>query len=243
MDNFNITEITMPTTKPEDTRYSTGSTFQVLDTGMYTAKIDRIYFDKSSSGSIAAVLEYSIPSTGSKHSEKFWIVSKQGKPTFTNKQTGEELPLPAIAEMDNILQIAIGMPLSIAMKTAVFDTVKIYNYDKQAEEDVKRQILPSAKDKEIQFLIRKCYDFKRMQDDAGNWINNLDEIREYNKIEYPLTTDGATYFEKLKGITPKFAAVWLTNNMGKPLDNTNGAYKKTTEPEVITFDPAMKSPF
>lgn len=191
--------------------------FQLLETGVYLAKIKTVYITMSQKGAMAANVVLDID--GREHREQLWITNAEGKNFYVNKKTGGRVALPGFATLNDMCLCAIEKNLDqLDAEPRVF---KLYDFETKSEMPKEVPTIVDLMDTEILVGITKQIVDKTIKDASGNYVPS-GETREENVIEKVFHAGTKmTANEAKAGLKEaSFHDKWLAKNAGKVKDKT-----------------------
>lgn len=194
----------------------------IVDTGVHKMMIELAYIEKMQSGSVAMHLHLKSVENGALVRTKDYIVSsdaKGNKTTYTDKETGKELPLPSFSLMTSLAQVTAGC--NIEDLTEEERVVERWDFDTSSNVPQKTTVLKELIDKPVQVGIIRQKVHKRKEVD-GNWIDTP-EVKEENKVEkFFRAADGLTQTEIKAGATEaSFKQKWADRYGTDTIDKTD----------------------
>jgi len=194
--------------------------FKVYDSGVYTAKIELAYAQKSPKGAMGLHLVFKMPDS-SEMRNTLYVTSgdlKGNKNYYENSQ-GEKNYLPGFNQANALCLLTVEKSLS------ELDTeekvINLYSPETKSEIPTKVQMLTDLLGKEITLGLLKQTTNKNVKDADGKYQPTA-EIREENEIDKMFRAiDGLTKVEiDAKETDPKFLQKWKKKWEGKVKDKT-----------------------
>lgn len=200
----------------EDNRLGGG--FQLKETDVYTGKIKMAYGDTFDSGAMFIQLNVELDD-GSEYRERLIVTNKEGKNFYIDKKTGVERGLPGFTIANDICLVTLGIPLSEV--SGEEKTVKVYDYEAQAEVPQTKYVLMDLIDKEIKISIRKIKKNKQAKNDSTGKYENINEAQEINEIHTVFDVESNFTTTELRNQVeePEFHDKWLEKYKGVEIDN------------------------
>jgi hypothetical protein len=193
-------------------------------TGIYKCLIELAYMGVSSGGAKCVTVHFKQADGPMTHRETFYITSgeKKGcKPYYV--KDGKKHTLPGYETIDNLALIAASKRL--AQLTAEEKVVKLWNWEKRAEEPTTVQVLPELMGQPVRVGLTLREENKRKK--VGNEYVDTNERRTYNETSKLFHANGLTVAEKQAGTTdPEFISDWEEKF---PADYVRSTYKEVEE--------------
>lgn len=229
----------MTTEGMEQVKDSLGG-FSCLESDVYPAKIKAVYITTSAKGAMAANLIADVH--GREYREQIWITNAKGECFFTNKQTGNKVPLPGFTTINDLCICAVGKPLN-ELDTAD-KTFKLYDYEAKTELPKSVPTITDLCDTEVLLGIIKQIVDKNVKDDAGNYVPS-GETREENVIDKVFNAETKmTVNEAASGKTEGiFITNWEKKNKGQVRNRAKGKKAEGAAVGGAPQKPAVKSLF
>lgn len=205
--------------KVEEERDSLGG--GVLDANIYDFTLKLAYITYAASEAMAVNLVFE-GAGGAQMKQTVYISSGKAKGkkfTYTDKNSGEERPLPGYSQINSLCMLAAGMPLN--KMNPEKKVVGIYDYDEKKELPKETPVLMDLKDTKISIGVLKVLEDKQSKNSEGVYVSN-GETREVNRMDKFFQVDTrATLTELSAGEdSGKFAGKWLTKNKDLVKDET-----------------------
>jgi hypothetical protein len=227
-----------------DTLPGTGS--YLLDTGVYDMICKLAYKSESRGGATAINFRFETPDGSKSHRETIYVTSgraKGQKPTYTDRKTGEERPLPGFTAANEISLALTGKKLG-QLQTEE-KTVKLWNYD--AGEEVPTpgtEVIMEMVGKPCKLgiiLKRENKNVNNGTQDAPKWEPGPD-MREFNEINKAFNADGLTSTEVKAGEgNGEFLERWQARFPSDYVDEKNWN-PALAEQATAASEPALPTP-
>lgn len=194
-----------------------GSSFKVLDSGVYPATIKWAYQGESSKGSMFMAICLDI--NGQEHRETLYVTNAKGQ-TFYEKD-GQRHPLPSYITAESIALLA-GKKSLTDLDTET-QTIKLYNFEQRQEVPTDVPMLTDLVGKTIQVGLLKEIAFKQVKDDMGNYVDS-DETKESNVIDKVFHATNNKTVPEIRNKTEEaqFITEWSAKWTGEVRDKTKG---------------------
>lgn len=224
--------------KTEDNDVLGGS--KTIPTNVYPATIKMMYLDTAKSGAISVNLEAVMMVNGKQrsHKETVYISNREGKFTYTDKQSGEEHPLPGFSQIDTLCQLALGKPF--VTLSAEKKVIKVYDFQARAEVNQEKEVYVDMIGTHIQIgMFEETVNKQKKNDQTGKY-EPINESRDQNVINKFFGEDGHTLTEKEAGTEPKFIDAWRAQYAGNedPKANKINKFKAVKESGAVAGAPA-----
>ena len=163
----------------------------VLDAGIYRGCTVKAAYTGKSQSSNAESITVIVDVNGQEVSQTFWVTNKDGGNTYKTK-TGKDALLGGYDDMDQFSLLTAGVPLNeVDFEDKI---VKIYNFDKKADEEVSRPTMVDVIGEKITVAIQRIKQNKREKNDDGEYVNKADtyesnEIVKFFQDETDLTVE------------------------------------------------------
>lgn len=193
--------------------------FQLLESGVYPAKIKAAYAGSSQSGAMNITVIADINSY--EYRETIYITNKEGKNYYTtDKAPDKKQPLPGFTTINDLCLLACGKPLS-EMETED-KVLNVYSAEAGKEVPTQVPVLMDLLNKEIVLGIIKEKRYKSVLKD-GSYVDS-DEIREQNVINKVFHAESHFTVNEIlnKKDSPEFYEKWSAKNTGVTADRTKG---------------------
>lgn len=170
-----------------------GGTF-IKPTGLYPMIVDMAYLGKSSKGAMSLNLHLKTEDN-SVVRQTLWITSgdKKGNKNFYLTKEGKKRLLPGMV-LGNQISAITADSLMGAM-TPEEKTIKLWDYESQAEKPTKVPCLTEMIGQPILVALTKIRSNKVKMDSNGKYINQVEE-RFFNEIDKVFYADGFSVTEK-----------------------------------------------
>lgn len=187
---------------------------RTLESGVYPAKIDLAFLQKSGGGALMMHVHYKTDTAMVK--QRFVLTSgdAKGNRNYFTDQEGNQRPLPDLLRAENLAQLACGKgfgQLSTAEKT-----VKLWSYEEQSEVPTKKEVVMDLLGKQVQIGVLKVSQNKRAQEN-GNWVDTADK-QEVNEVDKLFGADGKTLTEAQAKEPGTFIDTWKKKFENKVID-------------------------
>lgn len=214
------------TTKPNiaDEKDTLGGGRQVLDSDLYTFKINLAYVTQSQGGAMALNLLLKTDD-GKELRQSIYMTSgkdKGSKNTYTDKD-GNEQYLPGFLQANSVALLTTGKEISeLDTETKV---IPLYDYTAKAEIPTKVEMIMDLVGKEIMAAVIKQTVDKTKKNEATNTYEATGETRDDNEIEkFFRASDRMTTAEiRAQATEASFADTWLEKWKGKVKNKAKGA--------------------
>jgi len=219
---------------------SVGSSFSVLDSGVYELLIETAHLMESQSGATGLVLNAKV---GNNHfSETFWIKSgkaKGCKPYYVNKNTGKKVPLIGYTMANHLTLLTVNKPIHEVSTQEKM--IKQYDYEQKKEIPVKVEMLTELCGRTVTAGILKQIVDKTAKSDSGTY-EPTGETKEVNVVDKLFNSSSNLTVKEIqsKVETPEFIETWKSKWAGKTRDRST---KTSTSPTPSTLAKAAPSPF
>lgn len=200
-----------------------GGGFQVLDSGLYPAKIKVAYLTEASSGAKGIVIQYLLED-GTEYNETQYVTSgtaKGGNPYWVNDK-GDKIPLPGFTRMDDIALLTTEVPLF--EQAHELKTLKIWDSESCKEIPREVPVFVDMMNKEVILAIQKVRENKTEKDGKGAY-QPTNEERVFNEVVASFHADTKqTVNEAMNNREADFIVKWEEKNKGQLRDK----YKAVT---------------
>jgi len=185
---------------------------RVLDTNVYSGKIEVAYLDSAESGAMSINIHFKTNNQVVKQTT--YISNKAGEFTYKDKASGEARALPGYTEMTSFFQATTNK--SISEQTTEEKVVKVYDSKAKAEVPKKVKVFSEVTGIAIAIGILKISEEKTVIGDNNIYVGT-GEFRDTNKFDkYFNAYNGLTNVEKIAGETiPAFLEKWKSAKVGK----------------------------
>ena len=187
----------------------------VIDSSIYSLKIDAAYMLKSKKGALGVALRGEI--NGSPYREQVFITggdAKGNKPFY--ERNGKKYPLPGYTTIDDICIHACNT--SIADMETEEKNIKVYDHDEGKEVNTEVDMLVELIGETVSVAVKHIRKFKQEENAEGKWVDTA-EIRDVNEISKSFSEDGFTVPELRKEEEATFADKWLAKSEGVVFGN------------------------
>lgn len=193
-----------------------GSTFQLLDSDVYTMRVKNAYFTTSSGGAVGLKLELIVKDKGTPEApyiyrETLWVTNKKGQQYY--EKDGKKIPLPGFTHARNICLVCANKPLHQMQPTEKIVT----EYDAAAKGEVEKAVpvLTELENKVFKAAILHTRSNKMVQNQATKaWVETNEETFS-NSLDKVFTMNDLTLNESMLGKDPEFMTKWLSKHKGK----------------------------
>ena len=197
------------TNETKDTLPPKGSKFDPIATGVYPMVIKLAYFTESRGGATALNLVFkNADGTGPEVKQTMYVTSgtaKGKKNYYIDKKTGAKHTLPDMAKADGLHKLLADAPLAdVDVEKKI---IKLWNFDEKGEVNTEVNMAMSLLDKSLLVGIVKKRQNKRVQNDAGDWVDGPEPM-ELNEIDKFFDTEGRTLTERDAGEDAVFIKDW-----------------------------------
>jgi hypothetical protein len=151
-----------------------------------------------------------------------WVTSgdAKGNKNFYTDQKGKKRLLPGMLQADQIAAITTGK--SMAALTPEEKTIKLWNYEAQAEKPTKVHALTEMIGQPLLIGLHKVRANKVKQDSDGKYVNQKED-RTFNEVDKIFHADGFSVTEKAAEVeTAVFHEKWAAKY---PEDYVNDKYE------------------
>lgn len=194
--------------------------FNRLPSGIYEGTIKTLFVRKLASGTYQATVIADLGDHG-EYREQLYITNKEGK--NYSEFNGKKRFRAGYTIVNDITLVTTGKNLyELEPEDRTF---KIYDFDAKEEVPTSVPTIIECMGEEIALAITLTKEFKRKQDDSGEWVDT-DETVELNKIAkvfYP--KDMATVNERNSNADVSFAEAWLAKYKDQVIDKTESSSK------------------
>lgn len=207
--------------------------FGVLETGLYPATVKLAYAGKSAGGAMNVSFIFSLES-GQEFRETIYVSNRNGENFYVSpKDPKKKNPLPGFTTVNDIAQIAGGIPLSEAETEP--KVIKLMNWETRKEEPQEVPVLTQLLNKPVLLAIVKETVDKTAKNDATGEYGPTGESRDQNTIEKAFDPETRlTVSEANRGLEAgEFVDQWAAKNTGKTRDR-----RKVKDAAVTTGKPA-----
>jgi len=152
----------------------------VLESGIYEAKVDLAYLDKSKGGAMALNIHF-LTKDNQQLRQTLWVTSgdaKGNKNTYLDKEGNKHL-LPGMNQANHLAMLTTGK--EIAALDTEEKVVKLYNFDAKEEIPTKVNVITEMLNREIILGVMKQVVDKNVKNDDGVYVPSGD-TREENEI-------------------------------------------------------------
>jgi len=188
---------------------------RILESDIYDFTIDTAYIGTSSGGATSLNLQL-VTDSGQEFKTTIYVSSgtaKGCKPTYTDKKSGEEKPLPGFLQGNAICLLTIGKPIH-TLETEE-KVIKLYNHDAKEEIPTKVAMAVDLLGQKISMGIIKQTADKNVKNDQGVYVPSGDTKDENEEDKCFRAGDYLTTAEIRAGETEAdFKDKWLTKNKG-----------------------------
>lgn len=190
--------------------------YQLHDTDVYLATIKMAYVSESKNGALGA--NFVLDIDGSEYRETVYFTNRKKETFFTNGK-GETQALPGFSLLNSITMLTIGV--EAAEMDTEERTVKIYDYDAQAEVNTSVDAFTELFGTQIKVAIERQLQDKTEPDNDGKYVPT-GETTERNVIVKAFHADkDVTLTEAIAKSDPMFMGKWLAKNKGNIIDRTD----------------------
>lgn len=179
----------------ESTKVDTlGGSF-VKPTGLYPVMVDMAYLGKSVGGAMSLNLHLKVIADSSIVRQTLWVTSgnKKGNKNFYTTKEGKKRLLPGMIQADQIAQITTSK--NMAALTPEEKTIKLWDYESQAEKPTKVHALTEMIGQPMLVGLQKVRTNKVQKDSNGKYIDQVED-RNFNEIDKIFFPDGFSVTEK-----------------------------------------------
>lgn len=193
-----------------------------LESGVYDAKINLAYLDKSQGG--ATALHITFETDQGDVRQTIWMTSgdaKGNKNTYTDKE-GNEQYLPGFSMANSIALLTVGKEIAdVIEETGADKTIKLWDFDAKAELPTEKFVIVGLLNESIKIGIRKQIVDKNQKNADGNYVPT-GETREINELEKVFRDrDGMTVPEILaQADEAVFINTWKERFTGDTVDKS-----------------------
>lgn len=191
-------------------------------TNAYKGKVKMMYLDSATSGALFCNIELDLTVDGAKrtHKETIYISNKEGEVEYTDKKTGDKVPMPGFVMVDTLCKLATGK--GIGQLSPEVKQLKVYNPATKQEENMNKEVYTDVIGQDIAVgLFEQTVDKKTKADD-GSYVAT-GETRDENVINKFFNDKGQTINEQTAGAEAGFINTWLENYKGKKFNKAKGA--------------------
>ena len=199
-----------------------GGSFTV-PTDVYLGGVKMAYIDAWKSGALFIGLELAMLVEGKErtHKEIITISNKEGAFTYTDKKTGDAVPMPGYVMIDGLFKAASGK--GFLEQSPTVKGVKMYCSDAKAEVVKEREVFMDVIGKRVHLAITEQEVDKTAKDPVSGDYKPTGETRKENVLSKVF--DGETKQttgEKAAGKPAEFCAKWVEQYQGKCSNRAKG---------------------
>ena len=218
-----------------------GGSFTV-PTDVYMGGVKMAYIDAWKSGALFIGLELAMLVDGKErtHKEIITISNKEGAFTYTDKKTGDAVPMPGYVMIDGLFKAASGK--GFLEQTPTVKGVKMYCSDAKAEVVKEREVFMDVIGKRVHLAITEQEVDKTAKDPVSGDYKPTGETRKENVLSKVF--DGETKQttgEKAAGKPAEFCDKWVAQYQGK-LSNRAKGVKGAAAAGATAGAPAQSTP-
>lgn len=191
-----------------------GGSFTV-ESNVYLGGVKMAFIDAWASGSLFVNLELALMVDGKErsHKEIITISNKAGEFTYTDKKSGEKMPMPGYALVDELFKAVSGKGFND--QAPAIKGVKVYDKELKAEVIQDREVFMDLIGKKAQFGILENEVDKTTKDAMSGEYVPTGETRKENTLAKTFTESGKTLSEAHINVEPKFIETWKERYAGK----------------------------
>lgn len=213
-------------------------------TDIYAATCEHLYIDQTDSGAVMVYGSFKLNDGPSVRFSECIMSKKSGtlKPTYTDKRSGKEEPLPGYSKVLHLAH-AIGLKVAdLSELVAEKKILKLYDFDAGKELPQEKNVLTAFKDKALQIALYNQVETKMAKDAEGKYTVPTSEERTLNTFEKWFTAEGLTIEEAAEGEEATFRDIWLEAHKGKVRDKRKkdapkaGAAPAASTAKTLKFD-------
>lgn len=213
----------------------------LLETNVYDFEITMAYLTQSQNGAVALNLHLK-SDEGRETRQQIYFTSGKAKGCRTYyEKDGEKRPLPGFTLAESLCLLTVGQGI-VSVPTEE-KTIKLYNFDAEAEVPTKVEVLMDLLGKRIKAGVFKQIVDKNAKGDDGVY-RPTGETREENEIDkFFRDRDGMTVAEiKAEATEASFIEAWRTKWAGKTRDRASKAAGTAGAPKAAGAAPASRKP-
>ncbi len=219
---------TAPEVKDEE-RDSVGGSY-IWESDTYPVTIDLAYGGISQGGALSVNIVYK-DKTGREITDTQWVQSgdtKDNKPTYTDKRSGEERKLPGLQHTDAICQMVAGKNLD-EMDTEQ-KVAMIWDFGARAKVEQKVEMIMELIGAQVIVGVQKKVVDKNAKGDDGKY-HPTGETRETNEVDKVFDgTTGRTLTEiRAEAAEAKFIHTWREKWSGNTINEATAAAGSTAK--------------
>ena len=199
----------------------------VKPTGLYPLVVDMAYLAKSQGGAMSLNLHLRMaddPSVIIRQTLYVTSGDKKGNKNFYLDKNKKKRLLPGMIQADQIAAITTGKRMAVL--TPEEKTIKLWDYESQAEKPTKVHALTEMIGQSILVGLLKVRTNKVKRDSNGKYVDQVDD-RTFNEIDKIFHADGFSVTEKAaEAETAQFHLRWADKY---PEDFIDDCYKKVED--------------
>lgn len=210
-----------------------GSTYEILDTGIYPFYIEEAFIVPKESGSMGInfVLKEHADGSGKALEKTVYVQSRAGVSYYIDKKTKEERILPGFALADSIMQIVLNKKLTEI--TTVKMTAEIYDFDAKERVTQNVDMIKALLGKPIYLAVQKQL-VNKTEKSGDDYIDTAEFI-EVNEIVKAFRASDRKSITEIDATGDEgmgaFFDTWLKKNEGKIRDRRTIKTGSATAPE------------
>lgn len=213
----------------------------LLPTGIYEGKLKMIFWDTYASGT--EYIQTSFEFEGKEFSQRFNVLNKKGDDYYLDKENQKQR-LPDGQKIHSMIQIASEGNLTLSTAETATKIAKVWNKEAGGAIDTEVEAIPDLIDIPVCVCIQHIKENKTQKNDAGEYVNYLDdngevafwEKNEITKFLCPETkrTLSEILAEKEEAT---FSTEWLSKYENEIIDKVKPV-SNTTATKTNTFKKA-----
>lgn len=194
-----------------------------IPSGIHPTAIKMAYLDAWASGALFVSLELVAFVDGQEktHKENITISNKAGEFTYTDKKTGQPVPMPGYAMVDTLFRLATGKGFN--EQSVEVKQVSVYDKDVKGNVNKEKEVFMDVLRQKVQagILLQKVD--KTALNQATNKYDPTGETREENVLHKVFDFETKqTILEKASGKPAEFYKGWDERFTGKVIDKSKG---------------------
>lgn len=198
---------------------------QLLDAGVYAAKIKMAYLQKSSGGALGMTIVFELDGGQELRTTQYLTGGdKKGNLNYYTDKQGNKQYLPGFNLGNSLAMLTTGKELS---KLAQEDRlVNIYDFTAKAEKPTSVPVIVDLIGEEINVGVLRVLEDKMGKDDQGGYTVYTGETRESNEVDKffcakPKFLNMTTAEIRGKAEKAVYIDTWTKDNAGQVRDKTN----------------------